>query len=134
MNICWIIEKQENSRKNFCLIDYTKAFDCVDCNKMWRILKRDGNTRPPYLPPKKSMQVKKQQLELVMEQKYCSKLGKEYVKAVYCHSAYIISMQSSLCEMPGWRKHKLESRLSREISMTSDTQITPPLWQTAKRN
>ena len=62
------------------------------------------------------------------------KLGKEYVKAVYCHSAYIISMQSSLCEMPGWRKHKLESRLSREISMTSDTQITPPLWQTAKRN
>ena len=54
-NICWIIEKQENSRKNFCLIDYTKAFDCVDCNKMWRILKRDGNTRPPYLPPVKSV-------------------------------------------------------------------------------
>ena len=80
------------------------------------------------------MQLKKQQLEPNMEQWTGSKLGKEHIKAVYCHSAYITSRQSSSCEMLGWRKHKLESRLSGEISMTSDMQITPPLWETVKRN
>ena len=80
------------------------------------------------------MQLKKQQLEPNMEQWTGSKLGKEYVKAVYCHSAYITSMKSSSCEMLGWVKHKVESRLLGEISMTSDTQMTPPLWQKAKRN
>ena len=57
------------------------------------------------------MQVKKQQLELDIEQQTGSKSGKEYVKAVYCHSAYLTYMQSTSCEMPGWIKHKLESRL-----------------------
>ena len=80
------------------------------------------------------MQVKKQQLELDMEQQTGSKLGKEYVKAVYCHLAYLTFMQSTLCEMPGWMKHKLESRLPGEISIISDTQMTPPLWQKVKRN
>ena len=80
------------------------------------------------------MQVKKQQLELDMEQRTDSKLEKEYVKAVYCHPAYLTYMQSTSCEMPGWMKHKLESRLPGEISMTSDMQITPPLWQKATRN
>ena len=69
------------------------------------------------------MQVKKQQLELDMEQKTGSKLGKEYIKAVYCHPACLASMQSTLCEMPGWMKHKLESRLPGEISITSDMQV-----------
>ena len=64
--------------------------------------------------------VKKQQLELDMEQQPGSKLGKEYVKVVYCHPAYLTYMQSTSCEMPGWRNHKLESRLPREISTTSD--------------
>ena len=73
------------------------------------------------------MQVKKQQLELDMEQQTGSKLGKEYVKAVYRHSAYLTYMQSTSCEMPGWMKHKLESRLPGEISITSDMQMTPPL-------
>ena len=54
-NICWVIEKAREFQKNICLIDYTKAFDCVDHNKLWEILKRDGNTRPPYLPPEKSV-------------------------------------------------------------------------------
>ena len=63
-----------------------------------------------------------------------SKLGKEYIKAVYCHPAYLTYMQSTSCEMPGWMNHKLESRLSVEISTTSDTQMTSPLWQKAKRN
>ena len=80
------------------------------------------------------MQVKKQQLELDMEQQTGSKLEKEYVKAVYCHPAYLTSMQSTSCEMPGWMKHKLESRLPGEISITSDTQMTPPLWQNMKKN
>ena len=80
------------------------------------------------------MQVKKQQSELDMEQQTGSKLGKEYIKAVYCHPAYLTYMQSTSCEMLGWMKHKLESRLPGEISITSDTQMTSPLWQKAKRN
>ena len=80
------------------------------------------------------MQVKKQQLELDREEWTGSKLGKEYVKTVYCHPAYLAYMQSTSYEMPGCMKHKLESRLPGEISITSDMQVTPPLWQKAKRN
>ena len=80
------------------------------------------------------MQVKKQQLELDMEQQAGSKLGKEYVKTIYCHPAYLAYMQSTSWETLGWRKHKLESRLLGEISITSDMQMTPPLWQKAKKN
>ena len=80
------------------------------------------------------MQVKKQQLEPDMEKQTGSKLGKEYIKTVYCHPAYLMHMQSTSYEMPGWMKHKLESRLLGEISITSDMQITPPLWQNVKRN
>ena len=80
------------------------------------------------------MQVKKQELESEMEQWTGSKLGMEYIKAVYCHLAYLTSMQSTSCEMPGWMKHKLDSRLQGEISITSDMQMTPPLWQKVKRN
>ena len=80
------------------------------------------------------MQVKKQQLEPDMEQQTGSKLGKEYIKAVYYHPAYLTYMQSTSCEMPDWMKHKLESRLSGEISITSDMQMTPPLLQEVKKN
>ena len=80
------------------------------------------------------MQVKKQQMEPDTEQQTGSKLGKEYIKAVYCHLAYLTSMQSISCEMPGWMKHKLESRLLGEISIASDMQMTPPLWQKVKKN
>ena len=79
------------------------------------------------------MQVKKQQLELDMEQQTSSKSGKEYIKAVYCHPAYLTYMQSISWEMLDWIKHKLESRLLGEISITSDMQMTPPLWQKRKR-
>ena len=72
------------------------------------------------------MQVRKQQLELDMEQETGSKLGKEYIKAVYCHPAYLTYMKSTSCEIPGWMKHKLESRLPGEISITSDMQMIPP--------
>ena len=72
------------------------------------------------------MQVKKQQLELDMEQQTGSKLGKEYTKAAYCHPAYLTYMQSTSWEMLGWMKHKLESRLPGEMSITSYMQMTPP--------
>ena len=75
------------------------------------------------------MHVKKQQLELDMEQQTGSKLGKEYVKVVYCHPAYLTYTQSTSCEMLGWMKHKLKSRLLGDMSITSDMHMTPPLWQ-----
>ena len=68
-----------------------------------------------------------------MEQQTGSKLGKEYVKAIYSQPAYLTYMQSTSCKMPGWMKHKLESRLPGEISITSDMQMTPPLWQKVKK-
>ena len=80
------------------------------------------------------VQVKKQQLELYIEQQTGSKLGKEYVKAVYCQPAYLTDMQSTSSEMPSLMKHKLESRLPGEISITSDMQMTSPLWQKVKKN
>ena len=82
----------------------------------------------------RNLQIKKQQLELDMEQQTGSKLGKENIKAVYCHPAYLTYMQSTSCEMLGWMKHQLDSRLSGEISITSDTQMIPPLWQKVKKN
>ena len=78
------------------------------------------------------MQVKKQQLEPDMEQQTGSKLGKEYVKAAYCHPAYLTYMQCTSWEMSSWMKHRLESRLLEEISITSDMQMTQHLWQKAK--
>ena len=78
------------------------------------------------------MQVKKQQLKPGMEQQTGSKSGKEYVKAVYCHPAYLTYMQSTSCKMSGWMNHKLESRWLGEISITSYMHITPPLWQKAR--
>ena len=69
-----------------------------------------------------------------MEQQTGSKLGKEYIKVVYCHPVYLTYMQSISCEMPGWMKHKVKSRLLGEIPITSGTQMTPPLWQKAKKN
>ena len=80
------------------------------------------------------MQVRKQQLELDMEQQTGSKQEKEYVEAVYCHPAYLTYMQSTSCEMPDWMKYKLDSRLLEEISIIENMQMTPPLWQKVKKN
>ena len=86
--------KKQEFQKNiyFCFIDYAKAFDCVDHNKLWKIL-RDGNIRPPDLPPEKPVCGSKSNLD--MEQQTGSKLGKGYVKAVYCHPAYLTYIQST---------------------------------------
>ena len=113
VNIHWIIEKAGEFQKNiyFCFIDYAKAFDCMDHNKLWKIHQEMGI--PDHLThfPRNFMQVKKQQLELDMEQQIGSKSGKEYVKAIYCHPTYLTYMQNTSCKILGWMKHKLESRL-----------------------
>ena len=96
-NICWIIKKAREFQKNisFCFIDYAKFFDSVDHNKLWKILK-EMNTRPPDLPLEKSVcRLRGIQLELDMEQQTGSIQEKEYVKAVYCHPAYLTYMQST---------------------------------------
>ena len=80
------------------------------------------------------MQVKKHELETDIEQQTGSKFGKEYIKAIYCYLAYLPYMQSTSRKMLDWMKHKLESRLLGEISITSDMQMTPPLWQKVKEN
>jgi len=116
-NICWITEKARKfSKKIFCFIDYAKAQTTLPAS--WEIC----------------MQVKKQQLESDIEQQTGSKLGKEYIKSVYCYPVYLTYMQGTSCKMVGWMKHKLESRLPGETSITSDMQMTPPLWQKVKRN
>ena len=105
-NIRWIIEQAREFQKNiyFCFIDYAKAFDCVDHNRLWKILREMGVSE--YLIcffRKLHMKVKKQQLELNMEQQTGSKSAKEYVKAVYCDPAYLTYMQCTSCEMQaGW--------------------------------
>ena len=80
------------------------------------------------------MQIKKQQLALDVKQQTGYKLGKEYVKAAYCHPAYLTCEQSTSCEISGWMKYKLVSRWLGEISITSDMQVTPPTWQKAMKN
>ena len=127
------MQKAREFQKNiyFCFIDYAKAFDCVDHNKLWKILK--GQTTWPA-SWETYMQVRKEQLELDMEQQTGSKSEKEYIKAVYCHPAYLTYMQSTSWETLGWKKHKLESRLQGEMSIISDMQMTPPLCQKVKRS
>ena len=102
-----------------------KAFDCVDCNQLWKILKNMGIPDHFTCLLRNLYPGQEQQLESDMEQQTGSKLGKEYVKAVYCHSTYLTSMKSTSCEMPGWMNHKLESRLPGEISITLDIQMIP---------
>ena len=106
----------------------------INCGKFWKRWEYQTTWRASW---EICMLVKKQQLELDMELQTGSKLGKEYVKAVHCHLAYLTYMQSTSWEMPGWMKHKLESRLLGEISITSDMQITPPLcrkWRRTKES
>ena len=86
-NIHWIIEKAREFQKNICFTDYTKAFDCVDHNKLWKILRDEKYQTTLPVSWETCIWVKKQQLEPDMEQRTGSKLGKEYVKAVYCHPA-----------------------------------------------
>ena len=133
-NIQWIIKRAREFQKNiyFCFIDYTKAFDCVDHNKLENS-ERDGNTRPSDLPPEKSV-CRSRRNRPGHGTTFCFQIGKGYVNCVYCHPAYLTYMQSTLGKKTGWMKHKLESRFPGKISITSDMQMTPLLWQKVKRN
>ena len=125
------LKKQESSRKTSisALLTMPKPLTVwitINGGKFWR--RWEYQTTWPA-SREICMQVKKQQLELDMEQQTGSKSEKESVKAVYCHPAYLTYMQSTSWETHGWKKHKLESRLPGKISLTTDMQMTPPLWQ-----
>ena len=128
------LKKAREFQKNiyFCFIDCAKVFDCVEHNTLWKILNKMG------IPD---------HLSCLLRNLYASQevtvrtgpgttdwfqIGNEYVKAVYCHPAYLTYMQSTSSETLGWMKYKVESRLPGEISKTSDMQMTPPLWQKVK--
>ena len=102
-NICWIIEKARSFQKNicFCFMDYAKALDCVDHNKRWKILKEMDIADHITCLLRKNLYVGQKATEPDMEQKTSSKLGKEYIKTVYCHPAYLMSMQSTSCKTLG---------------------------------
>ena len=113
--------------------DYAKAFDGMDQNKMWKIPKDTGIPKHCTCLLR-NLYAGQKGTEPDMEQQTASKLGKVFFKAVYYHPAYSTYMQSTSCEMPGWMKHKLKSKFLGEISITSDMQMTPLLWQKVKRN
>ena len=131
-------KKQESSRKNiyFCFIDYGKALDCVDHHKLWKIL-RNGHTRSPYLPHEKPVYAGQ---EATVKIKHGTtnwfKIGKGVSQGCLL-SLYLFNLDLILsfiqpCEMPGWMKLKIKSRLPGEISITSDMHTIPPLWQKVK--
>ena len=126
--ICWIIEKARDFLKNiyFCFID------CVDHNKLWKFHKAMGITDHLTCLQRILYAGQEAIVRAGLEQQTGFTQEKEYVKTVYCHPAYLTYMQSTSCEMLGWMKHKLESRLPGEISVTSEMQMTPHLWQKAK--
>ena len=124
-------KKQESSRKTSTSASWTRpnpltVWITTNCGKFFKRWEDQTTWSASW---EICLQVKKQHLEQDIEQQTSSKSGKEYVKAVYCHPAYLTYMQNTAC-----KKHKLESRLLEEISITSDMQMTPPLWQRVKRN
>ena len=133
-NIHWIIEKAREFQKSiyFCFIYMPKPLTVWTATNSGKFLKNLEWQTTWSAPWEIYLQVKKQLLELHMGQWSGSKLEKEYVKAVYCHSAYLTYIQSTSCKMPGWMKHKPESRVMGEIEITSDIQMTAPLWQKMK--
>ena len=135
-NICWIIKKAREIQENIYFTSLTTlkpltvwiTTNCGTFLKRWDYQTTWSASLETY------MQIKKQQLDPDMEQRTVSKLGKEYLKTVYCHPPYLNYIQSTSWEMPGCMKHKPESRLLAEISITPDMQMTPHLWQKAKRS
>ena len=127
-NIPWITERARELQKHiyFCFIGYGKTFDSVDHNKLWKIL-QEMEIADYFTCLLRNRYAGKEATVRIRHGKRSSKLRKEYVKAVYCHSAYLTYMQSTSCEILDWIKHKWESRLLGEISMTSDVQMTPYL-------
>ena len=124
-------KKQETSGKTSTSALLTMPKPLCDHNKLWKILQE--MEIPDHLTcPLRNLYAGLEKSEPDMKQHIGSKLGKGNVKVVYCHPAYLTYMQSTSCEMLDWMKNKLESRLSGEISINSNTQMTPSLWQKAK--
>ena len=130
------LKKQESSRKNiyFCFIDYAKAFDCVDPNKLWKILQEMGIPdhltcllRNLYAGQEATVKTRHGTTDWFQ-------IGKRVHQGCIMSPCLFNLMQNTSCEMPGWMKHKLESRLLGEISIASDMKMTPHLWQKVKRN
>ena len=136
VNICWIIKKEREFQRNiyFCFIDYAKAFDCVNHNKLWKILQEMG------LPDHLSCLLRNLYVgqEATVRTRHGTtdwfQIQKGVRQGCILSPSYLTYIQSVSCEMLGWKKHKLESRLLGEISITSDKQMTPPLWQKVKKN
>src|SRR5574341_1556022 len=135
-NICWIMEKAREFQKNiyFCFIDYAKAFDCVDHSKLWEILKEMGIPdhltcflRNLYAGQEATVRTGHGTMDWFQ-------IGKGVCQGCILSPCLFTSMQNTSCKMLGWMKHTLESRLLGEISITSDMQMTPPLWQKVKKN
>ena len=127
-NIRWIIEKAREFQKNiyFCFTDYTKVFDCVDHNKLWKILKEMGIPehltsllRNLYAGQEATVRTRHETTD-------CFQIGKGVCQGCICNPAYLTHMQNISCEIPGCLKQKLESRLAEETSVTSHMQMTPP--------
>ena len=135
-NICWIIEKAREFQKNiyFYFIDYAKAFDCVDHNKLWKILKEMGIPNHLTFPLRNLYAGQEATVRTGHGTTDWLQIGKGVCQGCTLSPAYLTSMQSTSCEMLGWLKHKLESRLLGETSRTSETQMTPPFWQKENRN
>ena len=134
VNILWIIKEAREFQENiyFCFIEYAKAFDCVDHCKLWKILKEMGI--PDHLTCLWTNLYADQEATVRIGHGMTDlfQIGKGVHQSCILLPCYLTSMQSTLCKMLGWIKHKLESRLPGEISITSDIQMTSPLWQKAK--
>ena len=135
-NICWIMEKGREFQKNiyFCFIDYAKTFDCVDHNKLWKILKEMGILDHLTCLFRNLYAGREATVRTGHGTTHWFRIGKGVRQGCILSPCLLNFYAEYIREMLGWKKHKLESRLLGEISITSDMQMTPPLWQKGKKN
>ena len=131
-SISWTIGKAREFKKKKSTS--AKVFDCVDHNNLWKILKEMRIPNHLICLLRNLYAGQEAAVRTGHEMADWFKIGKENIKVVYCHLAYLTYMQNTSCKMLGWMKYNLESRLPGEISITSNTQMTLPLWQKVKRN
>jgi len=127
-NIRWIIEKARVEEKHILLNWLHQSLDCVDHNKLWKILQEMGTPEHLICLLKNLYASQEATVRTGHGTTDWLQMGTEYIKAEYCYLAYLTYMQSTSCKIPGWMKHKWESRLPGEVSIISDTQMTPHLW------
>ena len=136
-NICWIIEKAREFQKNiyFCFIHYAKAFDCVDHNKLWKILKEMGIPDHLICLLKNLYAGQEARVRTGHGTTDWFQIGRGVRQgSILSPCLFNLYAESTSWETLDWKKHKVESRLRGEISVTSDMHMTPPLWQNVNRN